>query len=71
MLVNELKLSTNMLLRFVSPHACKVVAADISEVRSEYDLSLIDPLCVRIGGARWLTPTNLPPRGMRVVLASR
>ena len=31
----------------------------------EHDLFLIVFLYVAVGGAWWLTPTNLPPRGMR------
>jgi hypothetical protein len=61
-LVNDFDLVRILVLRFVI-----LVFGMVRKL--EHDLSLIDMLCVvRIGSVRWLTPPNLPPRGMRVVL---
>ena len=35
-------------------------------MKLEYDLLLIVILCVEVGSTRWLTPTNLSPRSMRI-----
>ena len=60
--MNNCGLVIILVLRFVIPEAARIVS---SYAKLEHDLLLIVFNCVVVGGARWLTPTNLPPRGMR------
>ena len=52
-----------LVLRFVIPEACTYSLLLAKNL--EHDLLLSVFLCVKVGGMQWLTPTNLPPRGMR------
>lgn len=52
-----------LVLRFVIPESCTYSLSLCREVAAQFILNCLS-LCEG-RGAQWLTPTNLPPRGMR------
>ena len=63
-LVNNCVLVRILVLRIVIPETCMYIVSRYAK-KLEHDLLLSVFLCVKVGGTRWLTPTNFPPRGMR------
>ena len=60
--MNDYGLVKILVLRFVIPEACMYGLRLGNQIGVH--CILIVYLCVKVGGARWLTPTNLPPRSM-------
>ena len=56
-----------LVLKFVIPVACTYGEPLCDEVGAWF-IYWLPSLCVEVGIARWLTPTNPSPRSMRVVL---
>ena len=52
-----------LVLRFVILKACTHMVSRYA-TKLEHDLLLSVFLCVKVEGARWLTPTKLPSRSM-------
>ena len=66
-LVSNCGLVRMFVLRFVIPEACTYGELLCNEVGAWVFIDC-HPLCGGLGIARWLTPTNPSPTGMRVVL---
>ena len=62
-LVNNCVLVRIFVLRIVIPETCMYIVSRYAK-KLEHDLLLSVFLCVKVGGAQWLTRTNLPPRSM-------